>query len=253
MLHRLRRRFFENPLIGKELAAGLTAPRLGVVFTFVTLVYLATDALCFFFFWSYSSFGPLNIEAGAFLHTWHSIVGYGVLAVLLPLRLAGHIEGPRAGRAFDQVVVTGVSPLRMCLGNWALGLVYAALVLAVTLPYEILAYVFGNITISHILESYGTLLLYSNVIIGISLGIAVATSEWLMVPLTVCLLAVFGILSGIGIVPGIPDVPAAIAELSPLRSLFRQALTSGMFDDVPTAVLSEFLESPRIFFSSIPV
>ncbi len=248
MLQSLRRRFLENPLIGKELTTGLTSPRLGAVFTFVGVVYLATDLLCYLVFFLSSNFGAIEFQAGAILHMWHSIVGYGVLSLLLPLRLSGHIEGARAGRAFDQVVVTGVSPVRMCLGNWALGLCYAAMLLVVTLPFEVMAYVFGGVTIGQILACYGVLFLYCNVIIAMTLGLSVMTSEWLVVPLVIVVLAI------IGIVSFIPVTPPVIAEIGPLRYVVRQSLLdTGLASGMPSQFLEALRPAARFFFFDVPV
>ena len=243
---RLRRAFWENPVVGRELTVGITGPKLGLVLTVMITAFLITHFGCYTFFWDLSGRQNMPFTAGGFLHMWHAVVAYGALVLFLPIRVAGNIESVRVGQAFDQVVVTGMPPHRVCFGAWLLGLAYAALLLAVTLPFEILAYQFGGFPITASLWMYGSLFVYSNLIIACTIGLSVVTWEWAAVPLTYLAFCVAGMVSGI------PVAPSAIGEISPLRVCFRTT-DSELFQDAPRDVLRSLYDDPQLFGIDIPV
>ena len=240
-------RFFENPVVGRDLAAALTGPVLGLVLAIVAAVCLATHLGCYTFFWAFSSID--RIDAGALLVAWLGIVSYCLLLFFLPLRVSGLIEGSRHGKAFDQIVVTGMSPLRVSLGQWALGLVYATLILLTTLPFQIFAYRFEGVTIAEISEGYALLFCYANVIIATTLGLGVTRREWAAVPFVMIL----GVIAG-GISAS-PFLPTTVRELTPVGHfvgiLFESTpvISGGM----PRGILAMLGSSPSLFSLYVPL
>ncbi len=242
----IRRSFFDHPLVARELAVGLTAGKMAMVFSLVVLAYGIVDGgilLILLESGGRVSGGML----GALFHLAHTSLAFGLLTLLLPLRVAGHIEGPRAGRAFDQVVVTGISPLRMTFGNWVFALVYAAQLLLVSLPFSAVAHSFGGVSWSEVFQSYGLLLIYGNVIIAVTLGCCVAEREWLGVPGAIFIFVVLGSISGH------PEVRALVALCTPLRLLYAESFStiegSGQSLDLTPIVLGQ--EVPVALYTAI--
>ena len=143
---KLLSRFFDNPLVGRQLSTSLTGSRLAGIYLFVNAALMCTagGVLAFFMEEGADIFnGPGSVSGelrgGRVLHYANCGALFFLLVFLLPLRATGWFEGPRFGRGLDQLLVTGVSPLRLHLGNWGLGLVFSATVLLVSLPFAAIA------------------------------------------------------------------------------------------------------------------
>lgn len=217
MLQRLVSSFRSNPIINRHLATTFTGPRLGVAFLLVTGC-LFTLYAALFTEATYRSIDP------GLAYFSHVAILLGVLIVLLPIKVSGVIEGPRINRAFDQVVATGASPSTLYWGAWVSGLAYATLLLFVTIPFVACLVMFGDTDLWTICRGYATLLIYSNVIIAVTLALSVYGREWVSTPVAIA------ILFGIGLLSFIPDrdwvryYPVVLAELSPARMLIEQAV-----------------------------
>ncbi|MBI4584839.1 MAG: hypothetical protein HY717_12560 [Planctomycetes bacterium] len=232
----LRRLIFDHPWIGRHLATGFTGPRLGAAFLLASVTLFAAYLLVFSWF-VYAGELESGDSAGSLLYFWHFTLLYALLAVLLPLKISGHIEGPRLGRAFDQLVVTGASPWRLYLGNWFIGMLYAALILLASLPYAACATIFGGLSAAQLAGAYGILLLYSNVILAVTLALSLVEREWVMAPIAIL---TFLMLGGLSLIPErelLEWFPPHAAEITPVRCFFRQAMPfdfpsyAGVFDD----------------------
>jgi hypothetical protein len=243
LLLSLGRRFLENPYVGRQLASSFQSFGLGFVFTLVTLALGAASFFVLVFLIEESPRTPLPQGiAGAGLHTIHSFVLYGLLALLLPVRVAGSIDGPRNDKAFDQVVASGWSPLNLHLGNWTLAWVYALFILIVSLPYAVFAYSLGGVTWGRIAGSYAVLALYAHVIIGVSLGLCMLETER-----RAALLAAIFFLGG-GALCAFSPLPSAFAEATPLRLLARWIVPAE-----PAGAMLGFWIEPLLFFTVIPL
>ncbi len=248
MFQTLRRRFLENPLIGRELSTSLTSYRIGMISLIVAAAYLVADLICYFFFSEVSNYQTLPFEAGAFLHLAHTIVAYGSVGIFVPIRLMGHIESARTGKAFDQVVVTGVSPLRLVLGNWGLTLAYAGVVLMIGLPFQVLALSFGGVGWTEIFSTYVILWIYTNVIIAVTLGVSVLVRDWQAIPAGIAFAAI------VGIVSMVPVIPAELGDVGPLRMFWRYGMPEAFIDasGMPTGVSSLLFGEPRLLHATVP-
>ena len=236
----LQRSFFENPLVGRQLSTHLTGPRLGLIFTLVSGTLFALNVIIF---WTLFEAWRGWASVGAILHSSNFFSLYALLALLLPLRVAGAIDGPRFDKSFDQVVMTGLSPWRLHAGNWLLALLYVAAIFLVSLPFEIYAYTLGGVPAAEIVGAYGMLALYSNVIIGATLALCVLEREWVAVPAAIAAFWVLGSLSS-------APLPEALGELSPVRCLVRQ---SWFVSDIRSSyVATAYLEDPAVFFAIVP-
>ena len=134
MLEYLHRTFAANPLFGRQLATSFSGPRLGLAFLLVNLVLFLTYMILFIYFMEEGTLFTKD-ESVPLAYFWHNTILYFLLAILLPIKISGFIEGPRINRAFDQIVVTGASPLKFFFGAWFSGMAYTAILLLVTIPY----------------------------------------------------------------------------------------------------------------------
>lgn len=63
---------------------------------------------------------------------------------LIPMRLMGVFLGPRIGRYFDQIVLSGISPLRFVIGKATSQNLFLCLILFLLLPYLVLSVTLGG-------------------------------------------------------------------------------------------------------------
>src|SRR5262245_24040711 len=98
----LARRFLENPHVGRQLATGFQSVTLGAVLTLVSLALGIVSFLALQLLMSAFASRPELAETGVGprLHLLHCLALYGFLALLLPFRVAGSIDGPRNDKAF---------------------------------------------------------------------------------------------------------------------------------------------------------
>ena len=64
---------------------------------------------------------------------------------LIPLRLTGVFWGPRVGRYFDQIVLSGITPLRFLIGKATSQILFLGLILFLLLPYMVLSLTLGGV------------------------------------------------------------------------------------------------------------
>ena len=70
---------------------------------------------------------------------------------LIPLRLATVFWEPRLGRYFDQVVLSGITPLRFVIGKALSQNLFLALILFLLIPYFVLSLTLGGVNFSFFL------------------------------------------------------------------------------------------------------
>ena len=120
------------------------------------------------------------------------------LTFFVPLRVFGTFLGPRMGRYFDQIVLSGVSPWRYLIGKlWAQN-VFLLVVLAVTTPYFLLCLSFGGITFGYVAVCFLNLVLYANLLVIAMLTAAMFMSE---IAAIVLVITAFAAAACIGMIP----------------------------------------------------
>ena len=209
---------FENPLIRRQLATSLTPTKLSFAFGLVVVTLAVADLGACLFNVFEPGFDLPAVAGGRALQLLNLVVLFFLLTLLLPLRLAGYIEGPRIGGSFEQLVVTGVSPLTLQFGNWLLTWLYALAILFVSLPFCAFAWGLGALTFGEVVAGYAVLAAYSHVVIAVALAAGTFEREWLTTPLVMGGIAIAAACSAA------PMWPAALAEAVPLRALFRAGL-----------------------------
>ena len=125
--------------------------------------------------------------------------GATVLASLLvPLRLATVFFEPRNGRYFDQVVLSGISPLRFMIGKATSQNLFLALIGFLLLPYLVLSLTLGGIDLSFFAAGLFLVWLYCLMIALVALWLSLYMNE-LMAAVLIIVLALF--INGWGCIP----------------------------------------------------
>jgi hypothetical protein len=100
-----------------------------------------------------------------------------VLTLRVPLRTAGLFEGPRWGRYFDQLVLSGLGPERYAAGKLAANNLFFALLAAASLPYAIFSLSLGGVQPLYILTGFLALWLYANLLGLVTLAVGTLAHE----------------------------------------------------------------------------
>ncbi len=136
------------------------------------------------------------------------LLGLGAICtVLVPIRAAGLFEGPRWGRYFDQVVLSGISPLRYFAGKVLAMNVFFAVIVVASLPYAIFSLSLGGVQIGFVVLGVASLWLYANLLTFSTLAIAVFAHD---VASAAGVIAVFAVLFGVGLAP-LPPICGLLA------------------------------------------
>jgi len=160
----LSRRVIENPQVGRQLGAKLHP------FTLAALLLISTAVLAgagIVGFASYRGGGPYGSQAplGVWLHYWNAVATWGVLAIILPFHVAGGgVDRLRTDKVFDQIVVTGWSPLELHFGNWAIGMILALAIIIASLPFQAFAWSLGGVSPECMVATFGVLILHAGLI-----------------------------------------------------------------------------------------
>jgi hypothetical protein len=135
------------------------------------------------------------------------------MTVFVPLRTAGVFIGPRVGRYFDQIVISGITPWRFLMGKVLGQQAFFVTVVAVSLPYFILCLSFGGVSFWEVFLCTVMLFVYVHVLVVIYLAFTTVLSEILALPLVIGL---FGIAAAIGLAHLSPN---PIGDLTPTGTI----------------------------------
>lgn len=131
------------------------------------------------------------------------MLGLGALCTLLvPVRAAGLFEGPRWGRYFDQVILSGISPARYFAGKVVALNAFFGCMVGAALPYAIFALSLGGTRAGYVVTALGALWLYVNLLTVATL-LAGAFYHEVQAALATVLLFGFAFAFGLGPLPPI--------------------------------------------------
>ncbi len=203
-----------NAVFVRHVAIGLGGSKFGFVFTFVNIALLLALILTVTAGLNEYSFRELmQVKGmGAFLSFINNCVTYGLLAVLIPLRVAGVFDSARSDGSFDQIVATGVRPGKIHRGNWAAAMAYTASILIATLPYQAFAYACEGVGVATLAAEYGILFVYAGVMALVSMALCVLTIEWIAVIQSIVIFSIAGYLA-------LFPLPSVFAHATPIRLL----------------------------------
>jgi hypothetical protein len=120
-----------------------------------------------------------NVEFGQLL----SLILLGGAAAfatfLIPLRLLSVFWGPRIGRYFDQIVLSGITPLKFVIGKVTSQNLFLALIAFLLLPYLVLSLTLGGVSPVTFLAGLFLLWLYCIQLAVITLWVSLYLNELL--------------------------------------------------------------------------
>ncbi len=153
-----------------------------------------------------------NIEFGQLLAL--SLLGGSTVfaTVLIPLRLVTVFWGPRTGRYFDQIVLSGISPVRYVIGKATSQNLFLSLIMVLLLPYLVLSLTLGGVELQFFLAGLFLVWLYCMALALVTLWLSTYVNE-LLAALTVIYLA--AMLAALGCVPISPQ-PAIVTPFPTL-------------------------------------
>ncbi len=99
--------------------------------------------------------------------------------VLIPLRLLTVFWGPRMGRYFDQIVLSGISPLRFVIGKATSQNLFLGLILFLLLPHLVLSLTLGGVDLGFFVASLFLVWLYCMALALVTLWAALYMNELL--------------------------------------------------------------------------
>jgi hypothetical protein len=109
------------------------------------------------------------------------------LTIFVPIRVVGPIMGPRVGRYFDQIVLSGISPPRYFAGKILAQNVFLLLITAAAVPYFTLAVSLGGISVKYTLLGIVVLAVYTNLLAVCTLFFSIFVSDLASILLTLVL------------------------------------------------------------------
>ncbi len=105
--------------------------------------------------------------------------------LLIPLRLVTVFWGPRIGRYFDQIVLSGISPMRFVIGKALSQNLFLGLILFLLLPYLVLSLTLGGVDLEFFVAGLFLLWLYCMALALVMLWLSMYVNELLAVLLVV--------------------------------------------------------------------
>lgn len=119
--------------------------------------------------------------------------------LLIPLRLVSVFWGPRVGRYFDQIVLSGISPLRFVIGKAMSQNLFLALILFLLLPYLVLSLTLGGVELDFFLAGLFLVWLYCMALALATLWMSLYLNELLAAILVLATATTFAVLGCIPI------------------------------------------------------
>lgn len=113
---------------------------------------------------------------------------------LIPLRLVTVLWGPRIGRYFDQVVLSGITPLRFLIGKATSQNLFVALILFLLLPWLVLILTVGGVEWTVFLANLAVVWLYCMALALVMLWLSLYFNELLAMLLVTGGAVVFAVL-----------------------------------------------------------
>jgi hypothetical protein len=169
---------FDTPTLHSDLSALISPVRLGI---WTSVLNALTCFAAFICVNVYSQQQVAQEMAALELGQLLSIVLLGCIGgfytIFVPVRTCGLFMGPRTGKYFDQIVLSGISPFRYMIGKVVAQNVFFALIIVFLLPYFILVLFLGGIDVGFIVTSIVLLMIYVNLLALATLWLSVYITE----------------------------------------------------------------------------
>lgn len=145
-LRRFLALFRDSPTYGRDQASLLTGFTVGSIALLLNAIVL-TVLLLFMLNPDDRDFEQLtrHLEFGQLLSLILLGGAASIATLVVPLRMISVFWGPRIGRYFDQIVLSGISPMRFVIGKVTSQNLFLILILFLLVPYAVLALSLGGI------------------------------------------------------------------------------------------------------------
>ncbi len=167
-----------------------------------------------------------NIEFGQLLGLILMGGATAFASVLIPMRLSVVFMGPRIGRYFDQIVLSGISPLKFLIGKVTSQNLFLALVLFLLLPWFVLVLALGGLHLGVFLGNLMLVWLYCMMLAMVMLWLSLYVNEVFAMLILVYFAVVF---CAIGCAP-IPGQPFVITPFPALMHSVYVAVEASDYD-----------------------
>lgn len=142
--------------------------------------------------------------------------------LLIPLRLVSVFWGPRVGRYFDQIVLTGITPFRFVIGKATSQNYFLGLVLFLLLPWMVLSLTLGGVNPASFLAGLILLWLYCMALAVATLWLSLYFNELLAAGMVIGTAAILAI-------PGCAPLPVQPFVMTPFPALLQPVYAAMQF------------------------
>ena len=171
-----------------------------------------------------------NIEFGQLLGLILMGGATAFATMLIPMRLGTVFMGPRIGRYFDQIVLSGITPLRFLIGKVTSQNLFLALALFLLLPWFVLVLALGGLEAPVFLGNLILVWLYCMMLAMVMLWLSLHMNEILAM---LMLMFVAAILCGLGCAP-FPVQPFVVTPFPALMHSVYRAVGATDIDSTQT-------------------
>jgi hypothetical protein len=178
----------DNPVLVREMRQAARLTRTPVILSIVTII--AGLLVCAIGGAASTEAPPA--EVGTILFQAFFSLAFAVVAWIGPGVAALTIVGERAGRTWEPLVLTGLSPRAVAHGKLLAALSYVGLYLAALAPVGALPFLFGGVTASEVALGYVLLGVFAVISVGFGLAVSSGAATPAMALLVTLPLAVLG-------------------------------------------------------------
>lgn len=237
---------WDNPSAEQDARSILSAPKVGLWLGLVVLLIVVNTA-------SMLLIAPAEerefrelleiVGTGGILIDTTFLTVAGVLALIVPFRASGLLEGPRWRGYLDQLITTGLSPLRYFAGKFAASQPFFLAILLASVPFVTLFGLLGGADWSRVFFGYLLLYLYANLLLAVACALGSLMHEILAVLLTLTL-------ASLGSAAAFMPFPAVFATFSPARYFLLPSIET--ISGSEAALLRELYSVVNLFGFEIP-
>jgi hypothetical protein len=234
--------FFDHPAISRALRTTFAEKRLGrAIFMNILILMIVFIVVQQLFTRGRLAFQSEEISFARTAFLAFATAEANLISLFLPMSFFGVFYTERKEQCFDQVVATGVSPLRLLSGRLAVTLAFFGMVLLSALPFFMLTIIMNGATISMVVSFYSVMAFYMLALSALTLFSVVAMDDT-GIPV------LYGLVSCGGITAAgfSSKIQPAFGAFSPIRHV-----TVEMGTLMKTLGLGTFNE-PTVFGTSLP-
>lgn len=170
--------FFDHPAIGKALRSTFGEKRLGrAVFLNILLLMVVFVVVQQAFSRGRLAFQSENVSFAKAAFLAFALIEAVGIAALVPMSFFGTFFSERKEQCFDQVVSTGISPIRLLGGRMIVCLAFFGLTLLSALPFFILTVIMNGATLFMVFQFYIVMFFFMIALASVTLFSCVAMDD----------------------------------------------------------------------------